>query len=235
MSTKTNTNINQLNPLKIMATWNSFEQSNTIVVNGISMSMIEYRKQMKAKTAKPKRRVKKQLTEIQLLPNELTYLMKQVRVIKSLGAYYTNGYRQWGTKCRDYVLNLEETNIHFVRFQLRSEELMKIMQDIKKLAKLKEKAIYQYVEKFVYKLDDIKEQMELLYKGVRASNVMEQFKDYEFINGTQRRLGLKILMVRTAKAIDELDVIIHKLTDITTKGVDAFNYRTEISKWGDTI
>lgn len=218
-----------------MATWNSFEQSNTIVVNGISMSMTEYRKQMKAKTAKPKRRVKKQLTEIQLLPNELTYLMKQVRVIKSLGAYYTNGYRQWGTKCRDYVLNLEETNIHFVRFQLRSEELMKIMQDIKKLAKLKEKAIYQYVEKFAYKLDDIKEQMQALCNGVKQSRVIEQFKDYEFINGQGRRLGLKILMIRTSKAIDEIDVIINRLSDITTKGVDAFNYRTEISKWGDTI
>lgn len=218
-----------------MATWNSFEQSNTIVVNGISMSMIEYRKQMKAKTAKPKRRVKKQLTEIQLLPNELTYLMKQVRIIKSLGAYYNNGYRQWGTKCRDYVLNLEETNIHFVRFQLRSEELMKIMQDIKKLAKLKEKAIYQYVEKFAYKLDDIKEQMQALCNGVKQSRVIEQFKDYEFINGQGRRLGLKILMIRTSKAIDEIDVIINRLSDITTKGVDAFNYRTEISKWGDTI
>ena len=77
--------------------------------------------------------------------------------------------------------------------------------------------------------------MQALYNGVKKSRVIEQFKDYEFINGQGRRLGLKILMIRTSKAIDEIDVIINRLSDITTKGVDAFEYRNEISKWGDTI
>lgn len=214
--------------------WNNLEQASTITINGVTMSMADYRKMVRSKQAK-KRKVKKQLTEIQLLPNEITYLMKQVRVIKSLGAYYQNGYRQWGTKCRDFVIQLPETKTAFVLFYNRSTELMEIMQSIKALSKKKEKSVYQYVEKFAYKLDDIKEQMQELYNGVRKSGVIDHFKDYEFINGQGRRLGLKVLMIRTSKAIDELDVIINRLSDITTKGVDAFGYRNEISKWGDTI
>lgn len=214
--------------------WNKIEQASTITINGVTMSMTDYHKMIGQKNRK-KRKTKKQPNEIQLLPTEITYLMKQVRVIKSLGAYYDNGYKQWGAKCRDFVIQLPEIKMPFILFNNRSRELMDIMQSIKTLSNKKEKSVYQYIEKFAYKLYDVKEQMQELYNSVRKSGVIDHFKDYEFINGQNRRLGLKILMIRTAKAIDELDVIIHKLTDITTKGVDAFNYRTEISKWGDTI
>ena len=212
--------------------WNKIEQASTITINGVTMSMTDYRKMVKQNT---KKRKAKELNTIQLLPNEITYLMKQVRVIKSLGAYYNNGYRQWGTKCRDFVLQLKETRVPFLLFNNRSKELFEIMQSIQTLSKKKEKSVFQYVEKFAYKLDDIKEQMQALCNGVKQSRVIEQFKDYEFISGQGRRLGLKILMIRTSKAIDEIDVIINRLSDITTKGVDAFEYRNEISKWGDTI
>lgn len=213
--------------------WNNIEQSSTITINGVTMTMADYRKMVRQNTKK--RQVKKQLTEIQLLPNEITYLMKQVRVIKSLGAYYHNGYKQWGTKCRDYVIQSQEIKKPFTIFYSKSDELMEVMKSIKELSKKKEKSVYQYVEKFAYKLDDIKEQMQELYNGVRKSGVIDHFKDYEFINGQGRRLGLKVLMIRTSKAIDELDVIINRLSNITTKGVDVFGYRNEISKWGDTI
>ena len=213
--------------------WNNLEQASTITINGVTMSMTEYRKMIRQNTKK--RKAKKELNTIQLLPNEIAYLMKQVRVIKSLGAYYNNGYRQWGTKCKDFVLQLKETRVPFLLFNNRSKELFEIMQSIQALSKKKEKSVFQYVEKFAYKLDDIKEQMQALCNGVKQSRVIEQFKDYEFINGQGRRLGLKILMIRTSKAIDEIDVIINRLSDITTKGVDAFEYRNEISKWGDTI
>ena len=213
--------------------WNNIEQSSTITINGVTMTMADYRKMVRQNTKK--RKVKKQLTEIQLLPNEITYLMKQVRVIKSLGAYYHNGYKQWGTKCRDYVIQSQEIKKPFTIFYSKSDELMEVMKSIKELSKKKEKSVYQYVEKFAYKLDDIKEQMQELYNGVRKSGVIDHFKDYEFINGQGRRLGLKVLMIRTSKAIDELDIIINRLSNITTKGVDVFGYRNEISKWGDTI
>lgn len=214
-----------------MANFNSMEQSQVIVVNGVTMTLKEYRKQTRKATNTKK--AKRELSAIKMLPNEINYLLKQVKVIKSLGAYYDNGYRQWGTKCRDFVLKHKDMEIPFLNFRLRSRELLAIANDIEKIAKGNEKAVYQYVQKFAWKLEDVQKAMEELYKGVRKSGVLEHFAEYEFVNGTQRRLGLKILMVRSSKAIDDLYAIIGKLTDISVNGVHTFSYKTEISKWGD--
>lgn len=43
---------------------------------------------------KNKCKAKKQLNEIQLLPNDIKTLMKSTKVFKSLVAYYKNGYKQ---------------------------------------------------------------------------------------------------------------------------------------------
>lgn len=214
-----------------MANFNSMEQTQLINVNGVVMTLKEYRK--KTRKATNAKKAKREQSAIKMLPTEINYLMKQVKVIKSLGAYYDNGYRQWGTKCRDFVLKHKDMEIPFLNVRMRSKELFEIANDIEKIAKGNEKAVYQYVQKFAWKLEDVQRAMEELYKGVRKSGVMEHFAEYEFINGTQRRLGLKILMVRSSKAIDDLYSIIGKLTDISINGVSAFEYRTEISKWGD--
>lgn len=211
--------------------FNKMEQSQVIVVNGVKMSLREYKKQTrKAKQAKKRA---KEVSAIKLLPSEINYLMKEVKVIKSLGAYYDNGYKQWGRKCKDFVINHKDMEIPFLNIRMRSRELMEIAQDIKRISKEGDKAVYQYIEKFAWKLQDIQNAMEELCKGAVKSGVLEDFKDYEFINGTQRRLGLKVLIKRSGKAIDKLYQIIHKLSEISINGVDAFQYRTEISKWGD--
>lgn len=213
-----------------MSRYNSFEQTNVINVNGVDMTMKDFRKQIRQN-----RKTKQVNNGIKNVPQELQYLMKQVKVIKSLGAYYDNGYRQWGTKCRDYVLKLPEIELYFLLFRLRSRELMAIAQDINKISKKGEKAVFQYVEKFAYKLDDVKNAMECLYKAIRNSGVIDHFANYEFINGKHKRLGLKILMVRTSIAIDHLDEIIKCVTNISEQGVNAFSYKLEMSKWNDVI
>lgn len=211
--------------------FNSSEQSQVIVVNGVAMSLREYRK--KTRKAQKAKKVAKEISAIKLLPSEIKYLMKNVQVIKSLGAYYDNGYKQWGTKCRDFVLKHKDMEIPFLNIRMRSRELFAIAQDIERIAKEGDKAVFQYIEKFAWKLQDIQVAMEELCKGANKSQVMEHFAEYEFINGTKRRLGLRVLVKRSSKAIDELYQIIYKLSEISIKGVDAFQYRTEISKWGD--
>ena len=214
-----------------MANFNSMEQSQMINVNGVMMTLKEFR--TKSRNTQKAKKQAKEMSAIKLLPTEINYLMKQVKVIKTLGAYYDNGYKQWGTKCRDYVINHNDMEIPFLNVRMRSRELMEIAKDIEKISKKGEKAVYQYVQKFAWKLEDVQKAMEQLCKGVRKSGVMEHLKDYEFINGTKRRLGLHILVVRSSKAIDDLYQIIYKLSDISVNGVDTFSYKTEISKWGD--
>lgn len=213
-----------------MANFDKFEQSDIIYVNGEKMSLKAFRKQQR-KSVKSKRMT----NGIRNLPQELKYIMREIKVIKSLGAYYDNGYRQWGTKCRDYVLKLPQISLYFALFKMRSHELNDIAQDIKKISKKGEKAVYQYVQKFAWKLEDVKSAMDSLYKAVRNSGVLEHFANYEFINGNKKRLGLKTLMVRTSIAIDKLDNIISQITEISEQGVNTFSYKLEMSKWGDVI
>ena len=77
-----------------MASYNDFYGDNTIIVNGVKMTIKEYNLLRKKKaTNKSKRKPKKQLNEIQLLPDDIKTLMKSTKVFKSLVAYYKNRYK----------------------------------------------------------------------------------------------------------------------------------------------
>lgn len=216
-----------------MAKMNYFradEQGNTIIVNGVTMSIREFNKKKRQK-----KHAKRTENIIKSLPQELKQIMKQVHVINSLSAYYDNAQRQWGKQCADMVLHLPSIEFAFHIFKVTNIELNNIINDIDTIAKNKEKAVYQYIQKMAWKLYDIKVSMERLYKAVKDSHVMEFFADKEFINSNKKRLGLKVLMIRTSIAIDQLDDIIKRISDISTRGVDAFSYKLEMSKWGDVI
>lgn len=62
---------------------------------------------------KNKHKAKKQLNEIQLLPNDIKTLMKSTKVFKSLVAYYKNGYKQWGNIHRE-VLKIDNMSGKFI-------------------------------------------------------------------------------------------------------------------------
>ena len=58
-----------------------------IIVNGVRMSMDDYKKVIKEKKSKLKiKKPKKVLTEINLLPSDIKEMMKKVTLIKSLSA-----------------------------------------------------------------------------------------------------------------------------------------------------
>ena len=99
-----------------MASYNDFYgyTDNTIIVNGVKMTMKEYnafrRENVKNKN---KRKTKKQLNEIQLLPDDIKTLMKSTKVFKSLVAYYKNGYKQWGNIHRE-VFKIDNISGKFI-------------------------------------------------------------------------------------------------------------------------
>lgn len=216
--------------------YSMFDNSDRITVNGITMTITEYKKQLKAKkqamskkqTPTKKRKAKKQETEITILPKEIKTMLKSAKVMKSLAAYYDNGYKQWGNICRD-ILNLKEIRPHFTFYRAKATEVTNTINEIANIAKGNEKAVFQYVRKLSYQLDDIKQHMQNLYKGTTSSGVIEAFGKHEAINGEGKRLGLRILMTRTFKAVDELETIIKRLQTIADKGVDIFDIHNHIS------
>lgn len=204
-----------------------YGSTDTIVVNGIRMPMSEYRKRIKAKKNVNTKKVKKELTDINLLPNEIKYMMRNVRLLKSLSAYYNNGYRQWG-RIAKLVISQKEISSQFVKFNAKQTEIERTINEIKEISKHNEKAVYAFVRKLSYQLDDIKEIMTALCKAVGYSGVISRFIDHECINGEGRRLGLRTLMSRSYKAVVELEKIIRRCQNISDNGIDALDYQNEV-------
>ena len=201
----------------------TFDRSNTIIVNGVVMNVSDYRKQMRAKASakksKTSKRTKKNETLITILPSEINYMLKCAKVMKSLSAYYDNGYRQWGNICKD-ILKLKEIRPHFIMYRLKAKELNNTINEISEISKRNGKSVFAFVRKLSWQLDDIKDLMKKLYDGAYESGVMTAYANSEAINGEGRRLGLKILMIRSFKAAYDLENVIKKLETIADNGTE---------------
>lgn len=187
--------------------------SDFVLVNGVKMTTKEYKEMMKAKLGitnkpKPKRR-KKQETEIRILGSDIRYMVKSVKLINSLSAYYDNAYRQWGVIGRDLV-NHRDIRPHFVLYRMKAREITNKLNDITDMAKRNSKAIYQEIENLSYKLDDIKQIIDNLSSGIVKSGLMDLYKDKEFICGAGRRLGIQTLVSRSCMAIKQINDVIRK-------------------------
>lgn len=214
--------------------YSMFDTANKITVNGVTMTMTEYKKRLKAKKAESnknqskKRKAKKRETEITILPSEIKTMLKCAKVMKSLSAYYDHGYRQWGRICRD-IINLKEIRPHFVLYRSKATEVEQTINEITDIAKRNQKAVFAFVRKLSWQLEDTKEHMQKLYNGVTSSGVIEAFGNHEAINGEGRRLGLRILMIRTFKAVQDLENVIKRLQTIADTGVDIVDIQDHLS------
>ena len=164
-----------------------------IIVNGVRMSMDDYKKVIKEKKSKLNiKKPKKVLTEINLLPSDIKEMMKKVKLIKSLSAYYDNGYKQWGNVAK-FIINLDEIRKPFVLYRAKAREIQKTMEEISAISKRNDKSVFQYIRTLSYQLDDLCTQMDLLFKGVSRSGVVAHYANHECIVGCGRRLGCKHL------------------------------------------
>ena len=198
-----------------MASYNDFYADNTIIVNGVKMTIKEYNLLRKKKaTNKSKRKAKKQLNEIQLLTDDIKTLMKSTKVFKSLVAYYKNGYKQWGNIHRE-VLKIDNMGGKFILVVSAIETTNKHITDICNLAKHSNKAVFGMIQDLSYKMADLQSKLMSLHSVVTGSDIINSpFNTHEVINGKGRRLGLKILMYRTEDAIIAINTIIYKLQQL---------------------
>ena len=215
-----------------MASYNDFYGDNTIIVNGVKMTIKEYNLLRKKKaTNKSKRKPKKQLNEIQLLPDDIKTLMKSTKVFKSLVAYYKNGYKQWGNIHRE-VLKIDNMGGKFILVVSAIETTNKHITEICNLAKHSNKAVFGMIQDLSYKMTDLQRKLMNLHNVVTGSGIINSpFNAHEVINGTNRRLGLKILMYRTEDAIIAINTIIYKLQQLAVIPNSIYD-NTSILKYG---
>lgn len=216
-----------------MASYNDFYGDNTIIVNGVKMTIKEYNLLRKEKaTNKSKRKPKKQLNEIQLLPDDIKTLMKSTKVFKSLVAYYTNGYKQWGNIHRE-VLKIDNMGDKFILVVSAIKTTNELITDIYNVAKRSNKAVFGMIQDLSYKMADLQSKLMSLHSVVNGSGIINSpFNSHEVINGKNRRLGLKILMYRTEDAIIAINTIIYKLQQLAIIP-DSIYDNTSILKYGE--
>ncbi len=215
-----------------MASYNDFYGDNTIIVNGVKMTIKEYNLLRKKKaTNKSKRKPKKQLNEIQLLTDDIKTLMKSTKVFKSLVAYYKNGYKQWGNIHRE-VLKIDNLGGKFILVVSAIETTNKHITEICNLAKHSNKAVFGVIQDLSYKMTDLQSKLMDLHNVVTGSGIINSpFNIHEVINGKGRRLGLKILMYRTEDAIIAINTIIYKLQQLAVIPNSIYD-NTSILKYG---
>lgn len=186
------------------------DKDSKVLVNGVLMSVKEYKSMMREKLgikAETKKNTKKGITEIQLLSEDITNMYNKLKLMKSLTAYYDNAYRQWGTIANN-ILQHGRIQPYFVKYRCKIREINETLSSLETASKRNSKMVFHYMEKLSYQLDDIRDIINNLCFGISKSGVMEQYKDHECINGCNRRLGLKIIMSRSWGAIKELNKLI---------------------------
>lgn len=205
----------------------------TIIINGIKMTMKEYKAYRKAKESgkTPKKATKPQkktVKEISAVAIEIENMLKQMGTLKSVQVYKTHAYRSWGTIANE-ILSYYGIRKPMAEYCVRFGELNALLADIQKMAKKNEKAAYQYVDKMAWKLDDMKTNIIDMMKAVEESEVCKRFKNHEAINGKGRQLGLGTIIDKCLNTIGQVENTIEELKKIADNGTDPFHYGEHMS------
>ena len=208
-------------------------ENNYIIVDGVKMTIKEWKISVaeKQKTRRGKKRfldlkpkkVEKKEKEISLIVEQIEKMLKSMITLKSVQVYKNHAYRSWGTIANE-ILAHRAISKPMSEYCVRLGELNKLIEDIQEMAKKNEKAAYQYVEKIAWKLEDMKQNIVEIIKGVEASGVCERFKGHEAIYGKGRQLGLQTVVRKCLKTISEVEDVIGTLQKIADEGVDPFKY-----------
>jgi hypothetical protein len=206
---------------------------NTIIINGVKMTMKEYKAYRKEKEAEknPKKSVKRKkavVKEISAVALQIESMLKQMSVLKSVQVYRNHAYRSWGTIANE-ILSYYGIRKPMAEYCVRFGELNTLLTDIQKMAKRNEKAAYQYVDKMAWKLDDMRLNIIDMTKAVNESGVCQRFKDHEAINGKGRQLGLQTIILKALKSMDSIDKAIKRLREIADDGINALDYERHLS------
>lgn len=198
-----------------------------IVVNGVTYTQKEYKKMLRDKgIIKPKKKAKKQTTEIQSNAMDVKYLVDGLKLLKSLKAWHTNGYRQWGT-INKTIVGLNGIRQSFSKYNAKYWEIKHVMDDIVKVGGKSEKAVYQYMEKLSYLLDDMIDIIKELSLNISRNNICQSFANEKAIYENEKRLGLKELMSRVSNTLINMQCVINKCSDYSLKGFDTIEYNTK--------
>lgn len=220
------------------------KETSRITINGVTYTMAQYKKMLadkKKAAAKAERekakaegrkivRVKKvkQVKEIGIVSQKVQDLMKTMPTLKSIPNYRNHAYKAWGTIANEILAHYTISR-PITSYCIQFRELNELVEQIEKLAKRNEKAAYQYVEKIIWKLDDMRTSINRLTKAIDESGVCVRFKNHESINGKGKNLGLATVVSKCGKTLTQMEGAMKQLEQIVTNGTDPFLYGSHMS------
>lgn len=221
------------------------KESSKIVVNGVSYTMAQYKKMLadkkkekeKAEREQAKaegrkivkvRKAKKEEKEISIVAQKVEELLKSMPTLKSVQVYRNHAYRSWGTIANE-ILAHRDIRKPMTSYSVQFRELNDLIDTIKELSKRNEKAAYQYIEKIIWKLDDMRININAINKAVNESGVCARYKGHEAINGKGRQLGLATILKKCNKTLTQMEEVVKELEEIVKNGTDPFLYGNHLS------
>lgn len=200
------------------------EKSQFITINGVKMTIKEYKKIKAAKNSLKSKKHKKEVSEIMELGLEIKKIVRHAAPIKSLAAYYDNGYRQWGKIVEDFVFNNHYIKKPYSCFRISARELYEIINDIEKLSSKNDNYVFSYIDKLRYKMMDIDEELVRLNKAITQSEICDIFANEKFINEKGRRLGLKTLLINANLSVYKIKEAIKKIEELSREAESNIEY-----------
>lgn len=215
------------------------KETDYIVVNGEKMTIKAWKESVAAKQKERRgkkrflkietpKKVEKKEKEVSIMAQEIEKMMKPMTTLKSIQVYRNHAYRSWGTIANE-ILAHKGISKPMTIYCVKYGELNAIISEIKDMAKNNEKAAYQYVEKMVWKLDDMRGNIIDMIAAINSSGVCERFKNHEAIYGKGRQLGLETVAKKCLKTIEELEDIMNALKKIVDDGINPMNYGEHMS------
>lgn len=205
------------------------KSSTIIIVNGVKMTLGDYKASKTPKTKKAKK--KSEPKELGVVASEIESMLKSMTALKSIQVYKNHAYRSWGTIANE-ILAYRGISKPMSIYCVKYRELLDLLEEVQKIAKRNEGAVFQYIDKMAWKLDDMRININDMIKAINESGVCQRFKDHEAINGEGRQLGLGTITIKALRTMQNIDNTIKRLKEIADYGVDAMDYGNHLSYKG---
>lgn len=220
-----------------------FDKTTTITVNGVTMTIAEYKKMKRPKKA-TKKRVRRTGNfgttgphkEISALALEVEELIKSAAPFKSLSVFYHHAYRSYGTISEEIMKPFRK---EYTAYQSKYREVERLIDVMHDCARKKENEVYDFAIQLAWKVDDMKEALNNLCNKVSNHRevTIRLYKGQPVYEGrmygntrTPRELGFKhqlfsqspLKIIKTMNKLEQAVITIKKWGEA---GRNPFDYR----------
>jgi hypothetical protein len=229
-----------------MNTISSLDKTQTITVNGVVMSLAEYKASKKAlsaekkskKTRKSPKVIISDVTihkDITTISADVERLVKSAAPFKSLSTFYRHAYRSYGVVSEKIMKPYMRLYTFYQSKWIEVENCINVMHEC---SKGKETEVYDFAIQLSWKVDDLKTALNQLIEKVRDNyyNTSHEFKGQPIFEGrmlggkTPRELGFKQQLFSQSpqkiwKTMNKLEESVRTIKQWGEIGRDPFAYK----------